>query len=148
VKVEELDGGRKNILATGEDRFVVSSYDRKNEYLVGDVEYLEMVEEDPQVLEEAGTRLFPLIDEYLELLSTSSIIQTETLQLPSDPIGLAYIGAFLLQIAPHQKQRLLELVSGIELLNKVHKHYLREIPLAKALLDSPPPGLGLDGRMN
>ena len=148
VKVEDLTGGRKNILATGGERFIVSSYNRKNEYLIGDVEYLELVDEDSQTLDRAGDRLFPLINQYLDLLSTSSIIQTETLQLPSDPVEMAYMGAFLLQIDSRQKQRLLELVSGIELIKKVHKHYLREIPLAKALLDAPPPGSGLEGRMN
>lgn len=148
LRVERLSGGRMNILAVGGKRFRVKKYHREGDYLTGSVKHLKIENQNPDALLEEGDRLRPWIQTYVNLLRGSNLIQTQTYALPHDPIDLAYTGAYLLQVSPRQKQSLLELNDGLQLIDAVRDFYRREISLTRALIHAPKAKPGVAGRLN
>ncbi|MDH3944751.1 MAG: LON peptidase substrate-binding domain-containing protein, partial [Anaerolineae bacterium] len=139
VRVENLDGGRMNILALGEQRFRIHELDRELEYLRGEVEYRPVSAEDSGVLERAGLGLQPWVMRYLQVLHDADLISNELNTLPADPIELANMGAFLLQVPPEQKQILLAAEDGVQFVKATCRVFRREVTLLdNFLLDDEP----------
>lgn len=148
LRVERLSGGRMNILAVGGKRFRVNQYHRGGDYLTGDIKHLKLRDEDPDALVEQCEQLRPWIQNYVDLLRESNLIQSQPYTLPDDPIDLVYTGAYLLQVSPRQKQSLLELNDGLQLVDAVRDFYRREISLTRTLIDAPKAKPGVAGRLN
>jgi Lon protease-like protein len=137
IQVQKLEGGRMNILANGEERFRIVSLDKASlPYLVGSVEPIPLNIEDPAVLLKEGSYLRRLVDRYLRMISETGSTPFGKEDLPEDPVPLAYYAAAFVQIPAIQKQQLLSIHDGLELLTQVHKLYRREIALLKVMLSN------------
>jgi len=119
-----------NLVARGQDRFTVCTLETAPaSYLVGHVELLPL---QPSVIDlsQAGVRLHRRVARFLHTLHAAG--GTSELQpLPAEPVDLAYTAMAMLQIAPAQKQAVLEINQPEKLLADVQAIYSRE----QALLD-------------
>jgi len=137
IQVQKLEGGRMNILANGEERFRIVSLDKASlPYLVGSVEAIPLNVEDPAALLKEGRFLRRLVDWYLRMISETGSVPFGKEDLPKDPVPLAYYAAAFVQIPAVQKQQLLSIHDGLELLTEVRKLYRREIALLKVMLSN------------
>jgi Lon protease-like protein len=134
TEVEPLEGGRMNIVAVGGERFQIHSLKHTQPYLVGLVDSLPLANDNSEYLSDKGRLLRPWVRRYLEILAKASETEFELGQLPRDPLRLAYLSAFLLQIPASQKQDLLNMGDAIGLMNNLHTMYRREVTLLGAML--------------
>jgi Lon protease-like protein len=138
AQVERLDDGRMNIVAIGVERFEIRDLNRDHmPYLVGTVESRPLDRHDAShTLAQAGQRLRPWIERYINVLST--VAQTDDFDLahlPEEPTALAYLAAALLQIPAYQKQSLLAMNHAADLLTDIRTIYRREVALLNAIIE-------------
>lgn len=134
TQFQPLNQGRLNIVAVGQERFQITSLNHDLPYLVGDVELLPLETGEPQTVIQIGRKLRPWVEHYLQLLTETDNLQIDFQQLPSDPMSLAYLAAFLLQIPPQRKQDLLAALNASALLTDIYAVYRRETTLLRAML--------------
>ena len=136
VEVQKLSQGRMNITAIGEERFKIISLDpsSKNPYLIGQVEAYPLQIRDPLLFARAVKRLRPLVERYLALLAQTGNSQVSLDEYPGDPKSFGYTAAMLLQAPNEDKQVLLSIPAGIEMMEKLHSLYIREVALLRAML--------------
>jgi Lon protease-like protein len=136
IKNEELPGGRMNITAVGEERFhLLELLSAREPYLVGEVEPFPLQITDPRQFASIVSRLRPLIERYLQLLTRTGSVQMELKDFSKEPQAFVFAAAVLLQTSPEVKQELLATQDGFELAGRLRKVYLRETALLRALLD-------------
>lgn len=129
IEVEPLAMGRMNITAVGQERFKILALNYDNAYLAGMVESSPLDNQSPVMLRRSGSRLRPWVERYLEMLSRAGNIEFDPQQLPDDPLSLAYLVAYLLQIPPVQKQGLLAINTAPAFVSAVSKLCRREVLL-------------------
>jgi Lon protease-like protein len=134
IEVEPLSEGRMNIVALGQERFRILAMNQEKGYLVGKVELYPLEEADKASLLEAGTRLHPWVERYMDILNQASGTELESEYLPSDPLALAYLAAVLLQVPPTQKQTLLAAQHATGFLEEMYDLYRREVILLDAIV--------------
>jgi len=135
IHIQRLDQGRMNILALGKERFRILSSDYQGmPYLVGSVENVPIESSPQKSLIKQAEQLRQQVERFMRILARAGGESVDTERLPENPIQLAYTAAAILQIAPSQKQSLLELGSAGELLGRLQRIYKRELSLLKALL--------------
>lgn len=144
LHVQRLEQGRMTLAAVGQERFRIYTLDRVSEpYLMGQVELIPLSMRTSPALVQDGERLRRQVERYIQLLLTTSgaqdglTIHGETFALhefPQHPVELAYAAAGMLQIAPIQKQALLEQDHADILLADMQIIYARELALLKAML--------------
>jgi hypothetical protein len=74
------------------------------------------------------------VQKYLQILSDASETPFDTTQLPGDPLRLAYLASFLLNIPSEQKQSLLDINQADELMTNLRSIYRREVTLLDAMI--------------
>lgn len=134
TELEPLPDGRMNIVAVGKERFVAQSFKYDQPYLVGMVDTFPLAEKEPERLEATGRRLRPWVEHYLRTLATASETRFDLQQLPGDPLQLAYLASFLLNVPSEQKQDLLSVETVEDLMGQLRSMYRREVTLLDALL--------------
>lgn len=134
TEMEPLPGGRMNIVAVGRDRFVAHSFKYDQPYLVAEVETLPLANADSSLLTDTGRSLRPWVERYLQTLADASETKFDIQQLPPDPLQLAYLASFLLNVPIEQKQNLLNIESADELITNLRTIYRREVTLLDAML--------------
>ncbi len=138
AQVETLSQGRLNLLAFGEHRFRIRRLDKVTfPYLSAVVEILPFAPGEPADLEAGCRRLRGWVERYIKVLSQAGKLPIDAGDLPDDPMAFANLAATLLQIAPAQKQPLLEAADGATLLTGLCQLYRREIALLDALSRAP-----------
>lgn len=141
--VQNLSGGRMNILAVGGERFRILTLNRATlPYLVANVENYPFDLSDMPAVRAAGERLRGWVARYLRMMIEAGQTQLESGSLPEDAAPLAYLAASLVQTAPLDKQRLLSLHSVAELLDALHSLYRREVVLLREMLAERAPTSG------
>ena len=133
-RVEKLDGGNMNVVAKGGERFTVRGVTTERSVLIADVEPLPLPEPGPSdrlKLREESRDLSTFIRRYLEVLASAGGGRVKCMTLPEAPDELAWLGAFLLQIAPKHKQTLLACHDATSLVSAVRDLYVRELPLLR-----------------
>jgi Lon protease-like protein len=135
VEVQNLSQGRMNITAVGEERFKILSLDTASSpYLTGQVENYPLVIRDPLLFARAVKRLRPHVERYLALLAQTGNSQIRLDEYPGDPKSFAYTSAMLLQAPNEDKQALLSFPASIQMMEKLHSLYVREVALLRAIL--------------
>lgn len=135
IHVQRLEQGRMNVVALGQERFRILSVDREsNPYLVGTVVTYSLINETPQALIQAGRRLRPWVERFIQVLLETGGAQFDLPHLPDDPLMLAYMAAAILQIPPSQKQELLTRERAEDLVRDLLTIYRRESALLDVLL--------------
>ncbi|MBZ0281675.1 MAG: LON peptidase substrate-binding domain-containing protein [Anaerolineae bacterium] len=136
TEMERLAGGRFNIVAVGTERFQIHGLKPGQPYMVGLVEDLPLTNADPDTLTHGGRILRPWVRRYLEILASASETQFDLQQLPDEPLRLAYLASFLLNIPAAQKQDLLNIGDADQLINELRTFYRREVTLLDAMLST------------
>lgn len=129
VDVEPLEQGCFNITTLGEDRFQILSLSTSEDaYLQAEVEFIPL--EHPRTLYMLRA-VRPLSAQMNSYLCSIAAMDAEwqdlcDLQLPQEPLHLAYLAASLLQIPAHEKQPLLAAKTANELFDQVNRLVRRE----------------------
>lgn len=134
TEVESLSMGRMNIVAIGQERFEIQSFQYDQPYLTGMVDSYPLRNENPSLLVRAGRGLRPLVHEYLKVLADAHDSKFDLSDLPNDPLRLANLASFLLQVSTRQKQDLLEIRDSLKLVTDLRAHYRREVALLRAMV--------------
>lgn len=127
------DDGRMLIITVGKERFRIVSLNDDRPYLVG------MVEEAPVTFDSSDLevalmeRLYPLVLDYLEVMARIGDVLFDVTQVPDEPEALAYLAASVIQLAPAEKQTLLDSDDAPDLLRQLIVYYEREVPLLKMM---------------
>lgn len=134
---QPLGAGRLNIVAVGQERFLVHDFDHTQAYLVGQVEMYPLQNPDPKSLLKSVLRLRPWVDRYLTILEKTENVRINPRQLPQNEVALAYLAASLLKIEPSQKQELLSILNALDLSERVRQLYRKEVTLSDRLMAQP-----------
>ena len=112
ARVDELEEGKMNLVCLGGQRFRTVRVVSEDPYLTGEVEFLSSVSTDDPKAKELSDDAGSLFAEYVRLYLAISNQWARSVEMPSEPDGLAdFIGARL-GVAPQVKQRLLEELSA------------------------------------
>lgn len=134
---QPLGSGRMNIVAIGQERFLISDLDHSNAYLMGQVDPYPLENTDVQGFAALMTQLRPWVDRYLTILEKTENVRIHPRQMPQDDLALAYLAASLLKIDMHQKQELLSAPNTYDLAKRVVQLYRKEVTLSDVLLVQP-----------
>ncbi len=133
-EMEPLPGGRMNIVAVGRERFMAHNFKYDQPFLVAEVENLALANADTITLNRTSRTLRPWVQRYLQTLADASETKFDIQQLPDEPLQLAYLASFLLNVQIEQKQDLLSIDSADELVSNLRTIYRREVTLLDAML--------------
>ncbi|HNB50309.1 MAG TPA: LON peptidase substrate-binding domain-containing protein [Anaerolineales bacterium] len=134
MQVDPTSDERYNITAIGRERFRILSLDRTTfPYLTGTVEIFPFSGQDATMLQIASQPLRHWVKQYFEALAQATNSQMDSQYIPSDPVGLAFLATYLLQIPPEEKQEILEVEDLDQLLHTVVELYRREVALIKRM---------------
>ena len=135
VQVEQGENDRYNLTAVGRERFRILSLDRTTHpYLSAQVETYPFTNEQEGASKMAARRLRPWVKQYMEVLGEASDVQMDTRYLPNEPLALAFLSAFLLQIPAREKQTALEIERVDHLMDYVKQLFRREVSLMREML--------------
>ena len=144
IDVDPYPDGRLNLVAIGQERFIIHNIELKSPYMISSVKSLPI--EHPRTLSivRGAKLLIHYIHQYMRLLSSSNLTDPEEyelilsqIQFPEDhdPTQLLYVGCGLLQIPSSEKQNLLEIHSAPQLYDHVIRIYKRELTVYRGLID-------------
>lgn len=133
AQVQSLDQGRMLIMTVGRERFRVVRLEQSSPYLVGLVEPAPLDTEDEEWEAQGTDALEPLVIEYLNKLARVGNVEVEPHQIPSDPEGLIYLAATLIQLPTETKQALLTIDRASDLARALRLVYRRELALMRTL---------------
>lgn len=131
AQVQPLDQGRMYIMTIGRERFRVVGVEYGRPYLVGTVVPAPLDIEDEMWETQGADELEPLVIEYLNLLSRVGDIEVEPDQIPTEPEGLVYLAATLIQLPAEEKQELLAIDRASDLARALGHVYRRELGLMR-----------------
>jgi uncharacterized protein len=135
INSQQLEQGRMNIVALGQDRFRILSLDsRAFPYLNGIVELFPIEAGDPVEITRCGDRLRGQVRRLIQTQLKAAGQMLDITNLPEDPVELAYLAASVLQISVDQKQQLLQIVQAEDLIDRVRFYYRREQALTESIL--------------
>ncbi len=136
VRVQPLEQGTMNILIIGQERFEIAALNDDLPYLVGSVQLSPVAHSSPDRLRRLDGYLRPLVERYLMVLANSENIDFDPLQLPVDPVALAWLAAAIVQqLSNPEKQALLSVPSAARLLREIYAIYHREVALLDMMID-------------
>lgn len=131
AQVQPLDAGRMFIMTVGRERFRIVSLEYGKPYLVGMVEPAPLDVEDEEWESQGTDALEPLVIEYLNILARIGSVDVEPDQIPSDPEGLVYLAATLIQLPTEEKQAFLSINRASELTRALSRVYRRELSMMR-----------------
>jgi Lon protease-like protein len=134
TEMEPLPGGRMNIVAVGHERFQIRGFKYDEPYLVGLVESYPLASSQQEDILHTSSLLRSWVEKYLKILAAASESQFDVQQIPTDPLRLAYLASFLVNLPPAQKQDLLMIEHAGELIANLRQIYRREVTLLDAML--------------
>lgn len=130
TNVQSLDEGRMNLIAVGQERFRIHSYETTDAgYLLGTVEEFPLIRTDDEQLGAAARRLRPLVKKYLKVLADLQIAEIDPDRLPDVPLPFAYLAASILQMPNENKQNLLTIENAVDFIDALCADYRREVAL-------------------
>ncbi|GAB4577658.1 MAG: LON peptidase substrate-binding domain-containing protein [Anaerolineales bacterium] len=135
IQVETTPDERYDITAIGRERFRILSLDRVSyPYLAGMVEIYPYMGPDQTLVQSIAQPLRDWVKRYFEALSEATHSEMDARYIPNDPMGLAFLATYLLQIPPAEKQKILEIEHTDQMLEAVIELYRREVVFIKRLV--------------
>jgi uncharacterized protein len=113
-RVQELEGGRLNLVAIGVERFRILAVTQSQPYMRGDVEMLESTDADQPASAAAAEEVSKLYVDYYRLALALTSQWQERIGLPQEAADLADFVATRIDTEQELKQRLLETASVAE----------------------------------
>jgi Lon protease-like protein len=135
AQVQPLDEGRMFIMTVGRERFRIVNLEYDKPYLVGTVAPAPLNVEDEAQAVDGAEILEPLVLAYLQKLDRFGHIELDADQIPSDPAGLAYLAATLIQLPTEEKQAFLAMDRASDLMRALGHVYRRELALMQTMPD-------------
>lgn len=133
LQLEPSGKGQLDLTVIGKERFRILDLDRSSKpYLTAKIQPYPLEVSDPGVFAQSAEVLRRQFGHFVRLLA-SGAGKLDFDNLPDDDLGLAYLAATVLQIAPVQKQELLAARDGEALVGRLRSHYKRELALLKAI---------------
>jgi Lon protease-like protein len=129
TRVEPVGGGRFFVQALGRERFRIRRLDHSAPYLQADVETVPLPAAAAPLANSALLDLRRAVLSYLRLLNPPNEGTSESEELPTEPLALAYVSAGLLDIPLAEKQSLLEAEDVRSLLSRLYQIYRRELAI-------------------
>jgi Lon protease-like protein len=120
VDVERLAEGRMNILCEGESRFQIYRFTQQTPFWKAHVEFFE--DGERHAAESLYDQVGDLYRSVAALSARLSGSEAADLALPESAIDLSFMVAYVLDIEPEEKQRLLEMTSVNERLRMLVAH--------------------------
>lgn len=133
AQVQPLDEGRMFIMTVGRERFRIVRLEYDKPYLVGTVAPAPLNIEDEARAVEGAEILEPLVLAYLYKLARFGNIELDADQIPSDPAGLAYLAATVIQLPTEEKQAFLAMDHAADLVHALGHVYRRELALMQTM---------------
>lgn len=137
--VEEIGGGRLNLLTEGADRFRLLDYATGIEpYLVGMTEPLIDDPIDAESIREAADDIRTLFRDYFSILVAAAGQDLPDYELPENPVDLSFVIAAMLRLGNRERQALLETTDTQMRLAQVAARLRDEVDRVRSA--SPPTG--------
>ena len=133
TNVQTLENERMLIMTVGKERFRIVSLDRRQPYLVGQVEMIPWQYESPIALNSAAQRLHPLVITYLQKLAQLGQIDFDPSHVSDKPDELTYLAAAFIQIPSEEKQALLEEEKESSVLRGLYSVYNEQVTLMRTM---------------
>ena len=111
TRVQQLDGGRMNLVAVGVERFRVDALMQDRPYLRARVEILQDLDADNPATQARAEQMTELYRDYYHLALALTDQWQQRIALPERPRALADFVASRVDAAPALKQQLLETLS-------------------------------------
>jgi Lon protease-like protein len=125
--VEHLQDGQVNLIAVGQDRFIIKDIRvAADNLLLGRVDPYPMQDVDSPAARRLGQQLRPIIQRYINHLADASGEDLSEAVLPTDPAALAFLAGMAIQGALPDKQQLLSAQSLNSLIASAVKLLQRE----------------------
>jgi Lon protease-like protein len=106
--VEHLEDNRMNLIAVGQDRFIVKDIQLgQDDFLIGRVDPFPMQDDDSQRIDSLIQKLRPIVKRYIDHLADASGEDLSDATLPTDPTALAFLAGTAIQGPLPDKQKLL-----------------------------------------
>jgi Lon protease-like protein len=137
TQMQPVGMGRMNIVAVGQERFQIETFDYSEPFLMGQVSRYDFEPYDAVALHEQGRALRPWVLRYLHSLIEGEQLELDLRQLPNEALPLAYLTASLLKISMQEKQRLLTERKPYALLERAKWLCRKEIALSAIMKDEP-----------
>lgn len=137
IAVEHLPDEKMNIAIIGKRRFRVLGLDHSEPYLLGEVDYVNPRDDDPQAAREHGKMLRALFIRYLEILAQRPRMTFDAESFPDAPLALAYASASLLNMSNEESQQMLRQENLTALFKTLIEIYRRQIMLLNIRQDLP-----------
>ena len=131
--VKQLDDGRMNLIAVGQERFRIVEVIRYEPYLVARVETIQDAEPDREA-EALAPEVHDVLASYLRDLFLILEQPEEELQIPSDPGRLSLVAAAVMQIPMGERQALLAMTDVATRLRQEKEWLARETEKQQTLL--------------
>jgi len=123
MEVEQLDGGRMNIVCQGESRFRVSRFiPDAAPYWKASVDFFEDDPADPPKLETLHSEVAAAYKVAFDIGVQLEVVSTSELRLPESPEDLSFMISYALDIEAEEKQKLLEMRSTEKRLRSLLVH--------------------------
>lgn len=106
--LEHLQDGRMNLMAVGQDRFIIKNIEiGPDNLLIGRVDPYPLQDEEAPEIERLTQRLRPMVRQYIDHLADASGEDLSDATLPTDPTDLAFLAGTAIQGPLPDKQKLL-----------------------------------------
>ncbi len=133
TQVQPLALGRMNITAMGRERFRIHSLNHDQPYLTGQVEFQPFLPTGGFDSASATRLLRRWIERYSELVGRFEKTPVDQIDLPDDPLQLAFLGVTILNAPQDDKQLVLQAESEFDAVRQAARLLRREITLLDVL---------------
>jgi len=112
MAVEHLDDGQMNLIAVGQERFIIKDiHAGQDDLLLGRVDPYPMQDEGSPTVGRLAQKLRPVVQRYIDHLADASGEDLSGATLPTDPAALAFLAGTAIQGPLPDKQKLLATTS-------------------------------------
>jgi Lon protease-like protein len=135
-EAERHDNGEIDIVAVGQERFVISEILQEHPYIVGHVKPLLSTGDDTPRAIALSARAREILTEYVDILATATGTLVQIVNIPETPASVAFLVALALQIQHLERQELLAMVNISDMLAREVTLLRREITIWRYVVDT------------
>lgn len=110
------DDGQFDVMAVGQDRFIIRRIVQREPYLIARVEEYPVADTESTRALALSYRVRESLPGYVRALAAAIGTKVEVLNVPERPSALAFLAALVLQIGPREQQKLLETRAAADML--------------------------------
>lgn len=134
TQIQRLPMERMNLMAIGRERFRIRHLHSDRAYLRAEVEYIPVVDDNPEWTQSGSVRVRELFRRYMRSMEAAGQPPLTDTILPVPPLQLLHFVAYWMQIDLPSKQEMLECETTSALLPRLVKTLHRESKLLDILL--------------